>query len=238
MTPQAISLYSKEGFELLSSLWLKVAWNQKYTYTYTWFGRPIIQLPDDMVRLQEVIYTGRPDVIVETGIAHGGSLVYYASLCKAFGRGRVIGVDIDIRPHNRAALEGHPLADMITLIEGSSVDPAIVSEVVRCIKPGEKVLVLLDSNHSAGHVRAELDAYAPLVSVGSHIVVTDGIMRDVADTPRGQPEWATDNPLTALDDFGSTHPEFIEEQPPWLFNESGLAANVTHWPRAYLRRTR
>ena len=104
-----VPLYSKEGFELLSRLWLKVGWNQKYTYTFSWFGRPIIQLPDDMIRLQEVIHRVAPDVIVETGVAHGGSLVYYAALCKALDRGRVIGVDIEIRPHNKAALDGHPL---------------------------------------------------------------------------------------------------------------------------------
>ena len=103
-----VPLYSKEGFELLSELWLKVGWNQKYTYTFSWLGRPIIQLPDDMIRIQEVIHAVRPDVIVETGVAHGGSLIYYASLCTAMGHGRVIGVDIEIRPHNRAAIEAHP----------------------------------------------------------------------------------------------------------------------------------
>src|SRR6187200_2402754 len=130
-----VPLYSKEGFELLSRLWLKVGWNQKYTYTFSWFGRPVIQLPDDMIRLQEVIHRVAPDVIVETGVAHGGSLVYYASLCKAIGRGRVVGIDVEIRPHNRAAIEAHPLASLVTLIEGSSLDPTVIERARAQVRP-------------------------------------------------------------------------------------------------------
>lgn len=233
-----VPLYSKEGFELIAELWLKVAWNQKYTYTFSWFGRPIIQLPDDMIRLQEVIYRIKPDVIIETGVAHGGSLVYYASLCQAMSRGRVVGIDIEIRPHNRTAIEAHPLASLITLIEGSSVDPEILDAVRAQVKPGETVLVLLDSNHTRDHVRAELEAYAPLVTKESYLVATDGVMLMVADTPRGRPEWREDNPVTAVNDFVRTHPEFVVETPAWPFNESDLTDNVTHWPQAYLRRTR
>lgn len=231
-----VALYSKEGFELLSRLWLKVAWNQKYTYTFTWMGRPIIQLPDDMVRLQEVIHRLSPDVILETGIAHGGSLVFYASLCRALGKGRVIGVDVEVRPHNRVALERHPLIELITIIEGSSVDPAVVGQVSDLIRPGEIVLVLLDSNHTRDHVRAELERYSRFVTPGSYIVVTDGIMKDVADTPRGCPEWTADNPLQAIDEFLASDPSFVIEQPSWPFNESELDQNITHWPQAYLRR--
>lgn len=229
-------IYSKEGFELLSRLWLKVGWNQKYTYTFSWLGRPIIQLPDDMIRIQEVMHRVAADVIIETGVAHGGSLIYYASLCRAMGRGRVVGVDIEIRSHNRAAIEAHPLFDLITLVEGSSVDPAIVGHVRSLIRPGEGVLVLLDSNHLRSHVHAELEAYASMVTPGSYLVATDGVMQEVADTPRGTPSWRTDNPVSAVHDFLLTHPEFSLEQPPWLFNESDLDENVTHWPQAYLRR--
>jgi cephalosporin hydroxylase len=232
-----VPLYSKAGFELVSRLWLKVGWNQKYTYTFSWFGRPIIQLPDDMIRLQEVIYRVAPDVIVETGIAHGGSLIYYAALCKALGRGRVIGIDIDIRPQNRAALDAHPLRSLITLVDGSSVDPATVAGVRGQIHQDETVLVLLDSNHSRSHVRAELEAYGAMVTPGSYIVATDGVMQEVADAPRGQTAWRTDNPIAAVHDFLRFHPEFVLEQPPWPFNESELDQNVTHWPQAYLRRT-
>lgn len=233
---ETIPLYSTAGFEELSQLWLKVGWNQKHVYTFTWLGRPIIQLPDDMIRIQEVLHRVEPDLIVECGVAHGGSLIYYASLCKLAGRGRVVGIDIEIRPHNREAIEAHPLAPLITLIEGSSTSPETVAAVAAEIQPGETVLVILDSDHTREHVRAELEAYAPLVSVDSYLVVMDGIMRLVADTPRGADEWADDNPITAVEEFVAGHPAFLVEQPPWPFNESELRANVTHWPQGYLRR--
>ncbi len=199
-------------------------------------GRPIIQLPEDMIRAQEAIYAVQPDVIIETGVAHGGSLIYSASLCKILGRGRVIGIDIEIRPHNRQAIESHPLASFIQLIEGSSTDPAVVRRVHDCVKPGEKVLVILDSCHTRAHVLAELEAYQDLVSVGSFIVATDGIMRDLHDVPRGQPEWTSDHPAQAAQDFLSQHPEFELSAPARLFNESTLTLDITHWPDSWLRR--
>jgi cephalosporin hydroxylase len=235
---ETFPLYSAEAFERLSAEWVRVGWDQKYSYTFSWMGRPVIQLPEDMIRIQEVLYRVKPDVIVETGVAHGGSLVYYASLCKAMDRGRVVGVDIEIRPHNRKAIEEHPLAGLITLIVGSSVDEATVVGVRSQIQAGETVLVLLDSNHTYAHVAAELEAYAPLVSVGSYLVATDGIMRDVADVPHGQRGWTEDNPARAAHDFAARHPEFVLEQPEWPFNESALRANITHWPDAWLRRVR
>ncbi len=231
-----LPLYSKGAFELLSHLWVKVGWNQKYTYTFSWLGRPIIQLPEDIIRAQEVIYRVQPDVIIETGVAHGGSLVYYASLCKTVGKGRVIAVDIEIRPHNRQAIEAHPLSPLITLVEGDSIEPETVRKVHDLVKPGEVVMMFLDSCHSKQHVLAELEAYHDLISAGSYIVATDGIMKDLYDVPRGKPEWAWDNPATAALEFVRKHPEFVLEQPPWLFNESELSANVTHWPGAWLRR--
>src|SRR6266536_3314814 len=200
-------LYSAEGFELLSELWLKVGWNQKHVYTFSWLGRPIIQLPEDIVRVQEVIYGVQPDVIIESGVAHGGALVYYASLCKLLGRGRVIGIDIDIRPHNRTAIEQHPLAGYITLIEGSSTDPATVERVAAEIDQDEIALVMLDSAHDRRHVLAELEAYTRFVSVGSYVIVMDGIMRLVADVPRGNSNWTSDNPISAAQEFVRTHPE-------------------------------
>lgn len=233
-----LPLYSEEAFELLTSEWLRVGWNQKHIYTFSWFGRPIIQLPEDLIRIQEVIYRVRPDVILETGIAHGGSLVYYATLCKAMGVGRVIGVDIEIRPHNRRAIEAHELVPLITLVEGSSVDPVIVRSVHTMIAPGERTLVILDSNHTKAHVLGELEAYAPLVAVGSYLVAQDGIAVDLADLPRGKAAWTRDNPKEAVREFTARHPEFVIEQPPWPFNESRLSRNVTHWPDAYLRRVR
>lgn len=231
-----IELYSKEAFELISSLWTKVGWDQKYVYTFTWMGRPIIQLPEDMIRIQEVIYQVKPDVIVETGVAHGGSLIYYASLCKAMGKGRVIGVDIEIRPHNRKAIETHELSPYITLIEDDSVVPRAIDHIRSLVKQGESVLVILDSCHTKQHVLRELDAYHDLVTPGSYIIATDGAMRDLCDVPRGNPEWVWDNPVSAAKEFASGHPEFVIEQPPWLFNESQLTENITHWPGAYLKR--
>ena len=234
---RTLDLYGKEAFERLSDLWMKTSWNQKYSYTFTWMGRPIIQHPEDLVRLQEVIYTLKPDIIIETGVAHGGSLILSASLMKAMGKGRrVVGVDIEIRPHNRKAIEAHELSPMIKLVEGDSVAAEIVAQAAQDIKPGDTVLVILDSNHSRDHVAAELEAYHHLVTPGSYIVATDGIMRDVYDVPRGVPDWKTDNPATAAIEFAARHPEFVIETPAWKFNESDLDKNITGWPEAWLRR--
>lgn len=233
---KVLDLYSKAAFEAISREWVRVGWNQKYQYTFSWMGRPIIQLPEDMIRMQEAIFQIKPDVIIETGVAHGGSLIFYSSLCKVMEKGRVIGIDIEIRPHNRAAIEAHPLSERITLIEGSSVAPEIVAQVKSLVKPSETVLVILDSNHTYAHVANELEAYAELVTPGSYIVATDGIMYDLIDVPRGAAEWATDNPTWAARDFAAKHPEFVVEQPAWLFNESELSFNITHWPEAWLKR--
>jgi len=215
---------------------VNVGWDQKYPYTFSWLGRPIIQLPEDIIRIQEVIYRLKPDVIIETGVAHGGSLILYASLCQAMGKGRVIGVDVEIRPHNRAAIETHELARWIDLIEGDSVASETLSRVKAKLKPTDVVLVILDSCHSHAHVLAELNRYAPLVTPGSYIVATDGVMEWVAECPRGNRVWKTDNPCSAVKDFIAVHPEFIVETPAWPFRESALSANVTHWPLAWLKR--
>lgn len=233
-----LALGSPEGFALVSRLWLRSGWDTKYVYGFTWLGRPIIQLPEDLVRVQEVIYRVKPDVIIETGVAHGGSLVFYASLCHAMGRGRVVGVDVEIRPHNRQALAAHELTQYITLIEGSSIDPAVVDRVRAEVAPGATVFVMLDANHSRAHVRAELERYAPLVSVGSYVVVADGIMASLNGAPRTQPDWSWNNPLGAIDDFLRTRSDFAVEEPTWPFNEGQVTERVTYWPRAYLRRLR
>ena len=233
---RVLPLYSREAFELLSHNWVKVGWDLKYVYQFSWLGRPIIQMPEDMVRIQEVIYRLRPDVIIETGVAHGGSLIYYASLCQLLQRGRVIGVDLTIRPPNRKAIETHELAHRITLVEGDSVHPAVVRRVAEMIRPGESVLVILDSNHSRQHVFRELEAYGPLVTPGSYIVATDGVMQEVCDSPRGRPEWNWDNPTAAASQFASQHPEFALEAPSGSFSESNLREPVTHWPGGWLRR--
>ncbi len=234
---EEFELYSKKAYELISRQWVRVGWNQKYQYTFSWMGRPIIQLPEDMVRTQEVIYKVRPDIIIETGVAHGGSLIYYASIMKGMGMdGNIIGVDIEIRPHNRKAIEEHELFPAITLIEGSSTDQVVVEKVKALVKPGDRVLVILDSNHTKHHVATELDAYHELVTPGSYIVATDGIMEDLHDVPRGDRDWTWDHPTDAAKDFVKSHPEFILEQPSWPFNESELTENITHWPGAWLRK--
>ena len=228
---------SPEAFRLISAVYLRSGWDAKYVYSFTWMGRPIIQLPDDLVRLQEVIYAVKPDVIVEIGIAHGGSLVFYASLMKAMGRGRVVGVDITIRPHNRAAIEAHEMFSLITLIEGNSVADDTVRRVQEQIKPGERVLIFLDGCHTKAHVTAELELYAPLVSPGSYIVAMDGIMKDLVGAPRSQPDWADNNPSSAALDFVADNPDFelIDMAP--VFNE-GMINNhcVTYWPNAFIQR--
>ncbi len=229
-------LDTPEAFAVVSKAWIRAGWDNKYVYSFTWLGRPVIQLPEDMIRLQEVIHTVRPDVIVETGVAHGGSLIYYASLCKATERGRVVGVDIEIRPHNRRAIEEHPLSSYITLVEGSSTDPAVVERVRSEIRDGETVLVLLDSCHTKAHVLAELQAYSPLVTPGSYIVATDGMMEEVAGGPRTQPDWTWNNPKRAAEEFAAENPDFRIEEPAFAFNEGNVTARVTYWPSAYIRR--
>ena len=225
-----------EAFRLVSKAWVRCGWDAKYVYSFSWMGRPIIQLPEDMVRIQEVIYRVKPDVIIETGVAHGGSLMFYASLVTAMGKGRGIGVDIEVRPHNRTAIEAHEMKPLITLVEGSSVAPEIVSTVRGMVKPGETVLVLLDSNHTKAHVRAELEAYGPLVTPGSYIVATDGIMREVVGAPRTGPDRRWNNTADAAEELAATHPEFILEEPAFPFNEGVVTERVTYWPQAFLKR--
>lgn len=230
------ALSTPEAFSAVSAAWLRAGWDTKYVYGFSWLGRPIIQLPDDMVRMQEVIYQLKPDVIIETGIAHGGSLVFYASLCKAMDRGKVIGVDIEIRPHNRTAIEAHELFSFMTLIEGSSTDEKIVTQVRACIKPTDTVLVILDSRHTKDYVLLELIAYGPMVSVGSYIVATDGIMALVAGGPRTEEDWSWNNPSEAAKEFAATHSEFVIEEPTFPFNEGLVNERVTYWPNAFLKK--
>lgn len=230
------SLATGEGFAAASKAWLRATWDSKYVYSFAWMGRPIIQLPEDMVRLQEVIWNLKPDVLVETGVAHGGSLVFYASLFEAMGHGRVIGVDIEIRPHNRTAIEAHPMKKRIELIEGSSTAPDVVAQVKALIGAGEKVLVVLDSNHTKGHVLDELRAYAGIVNVGSYIVATDGIMEQVAGGPRTGEDWSWNNPKQAVHAFIAEDPRFVIEEPAFPFNEGTVTERITYWPDAFVKR--
>jgi cephalosporin hydroxylase len=236
--PRTYPFDSPEAFRLVSDAWLRLGWDQKYVYSFTWLGRPIIQLPEDLLRVQEVIATVAPDVIVETGIAHGGSLVFYATLCRALGRGRVVGVDVEIRPHNREAIEAHPLFPLIELIEGDSTAPETVIQVEAQVAPGDTTLVLLDANHKKDHVLAELRAYAGLVTPGSYVVVADAIMERVVGAPRTEPDWSWNNPASAIEEFLEEDARFVAEEPPFAFNEGVVRDRVTYWPGGYLRRVR
>jgi cephalosporin hydroxylase len=187
----------------------------KYAYNFFWLGRPIIQYPQDMVAMQEIVWAVKPDLIIETGIAHGGSLIFFASMLElnaaCLGRkdAEVLGVDIDIRAHNREAIETHPMFKRISMIEGSSVEPAII-ELVRAKASGkESVLVCLDSNHTHEHVLAELQAYAPLTTVGSYCIVFDTNIEDMpADMFPDRPWGPGNNPKTAVCEYLKSHPEF------------------------------
>lgn len=229
---------SSEAFKIISDVWLRSGWDAKYVYSFSWMGRPIIQLPEDMIRTQEVIFNLRPDLIIETGVAHGGSLIFYSSLCKAMGKGRVIGIDIEIRPHNRKAIEEHFLYPYITLIEGSSIDEKIVSKVKEQVKPSDIVLILLDSNHTYAHVLEELRNYSSMVSVGSYIIATDGIMEKIVGAPRTNPDWNLNNPKKAAEQFVKENTNFIIEEPGFPFNEGMIKERVTYWPNAFVKRIR
>ena len=233
---KSYAIDTPEAFALISQAWLRCGWDNKYVYSFTWLGRPIIQLPEDMMRIQEVIHSVRPDVIVETGVAHGGSLVFYASLCKAMEHGRVVGVDIEIRPQNRAALEAHQLSSFFTLIEGSSTEPSIIEKVRAQIGANESALVLLDSCHTKAHTLAELHAYAPLVGSGSYMVAMDGIMGELTGALRTQPDWTWNNPRQAAIEFVKQNSDFSIEEPKFSFNEGNITQRVTYWPSAFIKR--
>jgi cephalosporin hydroxylase len=197
----------------------------KYSYNFSWLGRPIIQYPQDMVAMQELIWAVRPDLIIETGIAHGGSLIFSASmlaqldLCDAIESGekldprlskrQVLGIDIDIRAHNRAAIEAHPMASRIRMIQGSSIADDVVAQVRQIAQQYQRVMVCLDSNHTHDHVLGELNAYASLTSVGSYCVVFDSIVEDLPAALSADRPWCPgNNPKTALWKYLETHPEF------------------------------
>ncbi len=183
--------------------WFLAANARKYSYHFEWMGRPIIQYPQDIVAMQELIWRVRPEVIVETGVAHGGSLVFYASMLELMGGEReVIGVDIDIRPHNRKAIEEHPMARRISLIQGSSIDSGIVSEVRERVGARAPVMVVLDSNHTHQHVLEELRLYSPFVSKGSYLVVFDTVIEDMPVQAFGDRPWRPGNsPKSAVFEF-------------------------------------
>ena len=182
----------------------------QYSYNFSWMGRPIIQYPQDMIAMQEIIWNVKPDLIIETGIAHGGSLIFYASLLELIGKGEVLGIDIDIREHNRREIESHPMIKRIKMLQGSSIDVSLVAEVKKYAEGKSTVLVCLDSNHTHSHVLDELKFYSPFVSPGSYLVVFDTIVEDLPDNYLPGRSWSRgDNPKTAVHEFLKSHPEFI-----------------------------
>lgn len=246
----AVDSYTRDvGFSGLSQDWLRESMQRRYVYNFDWLGRPIIQYPQDMVAIQEIIWATRPDVVIETGIAHGGSLVLSASmlamldLCDASQAGvmlnprasnrKVVGIDIDIRPHNRAAIEGHPLSSRIQMIEGSSIAPDTVSRVRDAVGDAQRVMVCLDSMHTHDHVLAELEAYAPLVTKDCYLVVFDSFVENM---PKGffddRPWDVGDNPMTALNVWLPDHPEFEQDK------TMDAKLQITVAPNGYLRRVR
>lgn len=200
---QRIASQADESFKKQSIEWTKTAMDKQYVYNFEWMGRPIIQFPQDIMALQELIWKIQPDLIIETGIAHGGSIIFSASMLELIGKpGQVIGIDIDIREHNRVEIEKHPMAKRITLIEGSSIDPKIVQEVSELAHGKSKIMVILDSMHTHDHVLEELKAYAPLVSAGSYLVVLDTFVEDLPEGYFHNRPWDKgDNPKTAVHEY-------------------------------------
>ena len=190
--------------------WVAAIAPHNYTYNFTWLGRPVIQFPQDLAALQEIIWETRPDLIIETGIAHGGSLIFHASMLQLLSNdGRVLGIDIDIREHNRAEIEAHPMFERIEMIQGSSIDEAIAAQVVADAATAERVMVVLDSNHTHEHVLQELELYAPLVTKGCYLVVCDTLIEDMpAGSFPNRPWDKGDNPRTAVDAFLKTTDRF------------------------------
>src|SRR3989344_1387434 len=181
----------------------------KYSYFFSWLGRPIIQMPEDVVVMQEIIWKTRPDLIIETGIAHGGSLIFYASILELLGKGKVLGIDIDIRKHNRKEIEKHRMFKRIKMIEGSSIDADTIKKVISIAKKYKKILVCLDSNHTHDHVLKELDLYAPFVSAGSYLVAFDTAIEYTSGSFYENAFKKGDNPAIAVADFLKNNKNFI-----------------------------
>lgn len=226
-------LQQKEDGELLrlAEEWFLATSRNKYTYRFSWMGRPIIQRPQDILAMQELIWKVKPDLIIETGIARGGSIVFYASMLELLkGDGMVVGIDIDIRAHNKQAVEDHSMAERITMIEGSSVDPDVIAQVHELAKGKKRILVCLDSMHTEEHVLKEIEAYSPLVTKDSYLVVFDTIIEDMPEGSFPNRPWGIgDNPKTAVHKFLKDNDRFVIDE----FLEDKLLITVA--PDGYLR---
>jgi cephalosporin hydroxylase len=222
------------SFSDVNQQWMEKSIAHRYSYNFSWMGRPIIQYPQDIVAMQEIVCQVQPDLIIETGIAHGGSLILYASLLQLIGgEGRIIGIDVDIRPHNRAAIEAHPMFPRITLLEGSSVTADMLDQVRQLAEGCKRVMVVLDSNHTHTHVLEELQLYSPLVSVGSYLVVFDTVVEDLPAPLAGDRPWGPgNNPKTAVHAFLADNPQFSIDR------RIQDKLKITAAPDGYLKRLR
>ena len=229
------SLFSPEAFQILSRQWIVLGWNLGHWSTLSWMGRQLLQLPDDVLRLAELLWKLRPDVIVETGVYDGGSTLLFASFCRLYGAGRVISVEREFRPGVREAIR-QAAGDQVTLIEGDSALPETALQVQGNIRPAERVCVFLDSDHAAQHVAAELRHLGPLVSHGCYLIVADSICPDLAHTPLGESTWSWDHPGKAVDEFLARHPEFSRDRPTALFPATFDFTELSYFPSTWLRR--
>ena len=224
-------LKSDHDVQALSRIWLREITRHKYAYNFSWMGRPIIQFPQDMIAMQEIIWNIKSDLIIETGIAHGGSLIYYASLLEMMSiDGYVLGIDIDIRSHNREAIEAHPMSHRIQMLEGSSIDSKIVDEVATHAADKKSVLVVLDSNHTHEHVLAELNAYSPFVTKDSYMVVFDTLLEYMPDDLVQDRNWGVgNNPGSAVNAFLAENSRFEIDR------DTECKLLITVAPGGYLR---
>lgn len=233
-----ISAYPNSEIQRTAHDFMRASTQPKYSYNFFWMGRPVIQYPQDMIAMQEIIWEVKPDLIIETGIAHGGSLIFSASMLELLaacggGEGEVLGIDIEIRPHNRKAIEAHPMFKRISMIEGSSIAPGVIAQVREKAMGKKRILVCLDSNHTHAHVLAELNAYGQFTSVGSYCVVFDTLIEDMQEDAYPDRRWGKgNNPKTAVWEYLKTHPEFEIDKSI----ENKLLITVA--PDGYLKRVR
>lgn len=220
-------------FQSLAQKFISYSMKHKYSYNFNWLSRPIIQYPQDIIAMQEIIWKLKPDLIIETGIAHGGGLIFYASMLELIGKGEVLGIDIDIRKHNRKEIEKHKMYKRIKMLEGSSIDEKIIKKIQKIVKRHKNIMVCLDSLHTQEHVFKELDAYSKFVSIGNYLVVFDTIIEYL---PKGffknRPWDKGNNPKTAVNEFLKRNKNFITDKTI----ENKLLITVA--PGGYLKRTR
>ncbi|MGI0086682.1 MAG: cephalosporin hydroxylase family protein [Nitrosotalea sp.] len=207
------NMSSDDSFKTLTRSWFRASEKHEYSYHFSWLGRPIIQYPQDIIAVQEIIWNVKPDLIIETGIAHGGSLIFSASMLELIGHGEVLGIDVDIREHNRMKIEDHPMYKRIKMIQGSSINDEIVKKVYEISKGKNRVLVFLDSNHTHDHVLSEMNLYSPLVHKDSYMIVFDTIIEDIAESTSSpsnnkRPWGRGNNPKTAVKEFLKTNDRF------------------------------